>query len=270
MNTICSNCHETIGPDDLFCANCGMKIEEEKGNSLPKLTIRNNQSPIVRNSLLIGLLAFIITLLSFYESSPLYGMWFVSLIGVFAFISALVVAFIFKNRAKKLDTLLSGEKILSSWRMDETLKTLYVDRTFQAEKAKNKILFAVTAFLVFIIFGIFIIFIDEGKSFMAGMMVSLLTVLAFFAFGMPNYHRNRNLKGDGWVLIGEKFVYVNGFFHNWDFPLSGLTKAKAIQQPFYGLQIDYYYTDRTLTNKESLIIPAPKEIRIQEVANLLK
>ena len=77
------------------------------------------------------------------------------------------------------------------------------------------------------------------------------------------------MKGDGNVLIGKKFAYINGFFHNWDFPLSGIKKVKIVEKPFYGLFIQYYYTDRTLINTEELTIPAPKDIDLQMVLNEL-
>ncbi len=73
------------------------------------------------------------------------------------------------------------------------------------------------------------------------------------------------MQGDGKILIGKKFAYVNGFFHNWDFILSGIKKSRIIDQPFYGLYIQYYYTDLTLTNTEEVNIPAPKDVDLNIV-----
>ncbi len=87
---------------------------------------------------------------------------------------------------------------------------------------------------------------------------------------MPAFYRNKNLKGDGVIMIGQKFAYINGFFHNWDFPLSGIQKVKIIDKPFHGLYIKYYYFDRTLKNTEELNIPAPPDIDLEHVVSLLK
>jgi hypothetical protein len=86
---------------------------------------------------------------------------------------------------------------------------------------------------------------------------------------MPFYYKYQNSKNDGNILIGAKFAYINGYFHNWDFPLSGIKKASIIDQPFYGLYIQYYYTDRTFTNTEELNIPAPKQLDLNIVLTAL-
>ena len=101
-------------------------------------------------------------------------------------------------------------------------------------------------------------------------MIILIALIALFAFGMPKYYRAKNAKGDGNVLIGKKYAYINGYFHNWDFPLSGIKKAHLIQQPFYGIHIKYYYTDRTFTNTEELNIPAPQNVDLQDIVSKLK
>ena len=100
-------------------------------------------------------------------------------------------------------------------------------------------------------------------------MLLLIAAIGAFAFGMPNYYKSKNTLGDGHVLIGRKFAYINGYFHNWDFPLSGIKKAIIIHEPFYGIYIKYYYTDRTFTNTEELNIPAPQNIDLQKVINEL-
>ena len=97
----------------------------------------------------------------------------------------------------------------------------------------------------------------------------VLIVFAASKF-FPYYYYRRNMKGDRQILIGKKYAYLNGIFHNWDFPLSGLKKVKVIKKPFYGLSFTYYYTDRTWQNTEELEIPAPENIDLSLLANQLK
>ncbi|MCB0663791.1 MAG: hypothetical protein KDC24_13675, partial [Saprospiraceae bacterium] len=147
---------------------------------------------------------------------------------------------------------------------------IYVQHLYEEMTSKNKAMYLVIALLTVIIFGITILVIDEGQLFMAIVGVGLLVLLALFAFGMPTYYKNSNLKGDGIILIGSKYAYLNGYFHNWDFPLSGLEKVKKIKKPFYGLEIHYFFTDRTMTHTMEIQIPAPTNIDLDAVIEELK
>ena len=284
MSNFCSNCGQLVPIESQFCPHCGIQLAvTEKVNGFvssqldeavlqqvnKNIKVQNNQSGIVKKSLWVAVLAVLITILTLVDGNSLFEVFPLTLLGIFVALSALIVAYIFRSRAKKLDTLLSGENVLASWILDEELKRQYVHQFYEAERAKNKALFWIVTVFMVLIFGAFILFMDEGRGFMLSVMIGVILLVALFAFTMPNYYKNRNLKGDGQVLIGKKFAYINGFFHNWDFPLSGLEKVKVIQTPFYGLYLKYYYTDRTLTNTEELHIPAPKNIDLQEVVSKL-
>lgn len=284
----CTNCGKPISTQDLFCTSCGIKFEPKNSAILQQsdfeqtkstvnlesvnkqIKIQNSQSKTVRKSLVFVFVGLILTMLPFMENNPLTGIWAFALIGFFIFLSALIVAIIFKSRAKKLNTLISGKNVLASWTLDSTEKSEYVNYLFENEKSKNKGIFWITTILIVVIFGIFIIVIEEGKAAMIFVMIALIAFIALFAFGMPFYYKRKNSNNDGIILIGKKYAYVNGYFHNWDFPLSGIKKASIIKEPFYGLYFQYYYTDRTFTNTEELNIPAPQNIDLQNLVNELK
>lgn len=292
----CKNCGSKLDEGLKFCPSCGEKIEllntkeDAPDFSVQKpvssqhsvlksidldsinqtISLKNNQSGTVNKSLVIAVLFFIISIFPFYDNNPFTGIWGISFVGLFAFLSAIIVAVIFKSRAKKLQSLITGENVLTSWKLNENDKLTYVNELYKNEKAKNKGIFWVTSILIVVIFGVFILVINEGKVAMFLAMISLIAVIGLFAFGMPKYYKNKNLNGDGNVLIGKKFAYINGFFHNWDFPLSGIKKSRVINEPFYGLHIQYYYTDRTFTNTEELNIPAPQELDLKHIINELK
>lgn len=292
--SFCTNCGLKLKPDTKFCTSCGQKVESasvEKKSSTPKVKkpianslahitsselkhinktiVKNNQSNIVRNSKYVAVFFALVIVVAFMdlEFIPIHPA--IIMLSIFLLISALVVGYMFRLREKKLQSLISGESVLVSWTLDPKEKSAYINTLYSNEKSKNKALFTIITIFMVVIFGAFILFMDEGKGFMAIMMFSIIAFIALFAFGMPGYYKSKNMKADGHVLIGEKYAYVNGFFHNWDFPLSGITKAKVIDEPFYGLYLEYYYTDRTLTNTESLQIPAPKDIDMQKVIDVL-
>jgi hypothetical protein len=287
MANFCTNCGSALAENSQFCSNCGIKTDQNKTDlneksketissnqfnfiEIPKnIKVKNTQAAIVNKSLVVAAIAIILTYLVFSDGNPLSGIWAVGLIAIFAALAAVITAVIFKSRAKKMKSLISGESVLASWILDDTGKSQYVNYLYQNEIAKNKAIFWITTILIVIIFSLFIVFIDEGKEAMALVMITLVALIALFAFGMPKYYRSKNSAADGKILIGKKFAYINGFFHNWDFPLSGIKKAKVIQEPFYGLHIQYYYTDRTFTNTEELNIPAPKNIDLQRLSKQL-
>lgn len=284
----CSNCGQPVTSEEVFCKSCGIKISnndtksaeiddtEKPSNSInfdsinKRISLKNNQFNLVKFFLLVAFISLIISILPFFNNNPLTGIWAIALFGMFVFLSAVIVAFIFKSRAKKLQTLITGENLVVSWTLNSKEKSTYVKCLFENEKAKNKGILWITTILIVVIFGIFILVIEEGKAAMFLAMIALIVFLGLFAFGMPIYYKNKNLNGDGNVLIGKKYAYINGFFHNWDFPLSGIKKVGVIHEPFYGLYIQYYYTDRTFANTEELNIPAPQSADLECVINELK
>ncbi|CAA6821174.1 MAG: Unknown protein [uncultured Sulfurovum sp.] len=234
------------------------------------MKLKNNQKSVIKKSYIFLVVFGVLTILPHMEWSPIAGYWAVSFISFFIFISSLVIMWMFRSRSEKLQTLISGEKLLAEWTLTPEEKENYINYFYEQEKAKNMgILFSI-AFVSVIVFGIFILVIDEGKLAMFGVWVGLMLFLAFFAFVMPLYYRNSNQKEDGRVLIGAKYTYINGYFHNWDFILSGLSRIKIIKEPFYGINLVYYYTDRTFRHSEEIFIPANEEIDLESLLVSMK
>ena len=296
MDRICKNCGSQLATENYFCPNCGIKQPEYSSEEVEtkeahgqiqerrdttegdfdlqkingKLKVKNSQQKAVVISLIVSLTGVILTYLTFTEGNPLYKAYAVTLISIFIVLAGLIAAFILRSRAKKMKTLISGENVIASWQLSHQKKKEYANFLFQNEKEKNKAIIWITSVLIVVVFGIFILVIDEGKGVMFLVMIALIAIIAAFAFAMPAYYRNKNLNGDGVVLIGLKFAYINGFFHNWDFPLSGIQKVKTIEKPFHGLYINYYYFDRTLKNSEELNIPASPDLDLEHIVSLLK
>ncbi|WP_298367996.1 zinc ribbon domain-containing protein [uncultured Lutibacter sp.] len=291
----CTNCGQELSENSKFCTNCGekiisvkkiietpkpikLKLEKQKYVDINKselnkinqtIKLQNNQTSIVKKSwIAAGFFAFIVVLaIMDLDSLPIHPA--IVMLSIFFCLSAVVIGFMFRSREKKLQSLISGEKLLAAWTLSDFEKQNYVNFLFENEKSKNRGLLMVISVISVVVFGVFILIIDEGKLAMFFVLIGLIVFLSFFAFGLPFYYRNRNLKNDGKILIGKNFAYINGFFHNWDFPLSGIKKAKIIKQPFYGLYIKYYYTDRTLTNTEELNIPASEYIDLRPLVDEL-
>ena len=282
----CTNCGEPIEEATKFCPNCGEKISvkkmpvaqetQSKSNTTPtnlesinqKIALKNNQSGIVKKAWFSAGFFVLIVFLAFSEIMEINPA--VAMISIFLFFVSLIIGFMFRSREKKLQTLITGENLLAQWTLTTEQKKQYVNFLFKQEAGRNQIILFSIAFVAIIVWGIFIAVIDEGKVAMLLILVGLLAFLSAFAYGMPYYYRYKNSKGDGQVLIGAKYAYINGYFHNWDFPLSGLSKIKKISEPFYGLHIAYYYTDRTLKHSEALTIPVDASIALDKLILELK
>jgi len=291
----CTNCGAKLTEGAKFCTNCGTKIMDgnnenkttEKKEQLPvselpndltstelkklnnAITLKNNQTGIFKKAIYSAIFfgSVILVAIMDFDALPIHPA--IVMISIFFLLMSLVIAFMFRSREKKLQSLLSGENLIAAWTLTDNEKRNYVNFLYSNEKSKNMGLLIVISVLAIVIFGIFILVIDEGKLFMFLALIGLLVFVSFFAFGMPYYYRNQNLKNDGKILIGKNFAYINGFFHNWDFPLSGIKKVKMIKEPFYGLYIKYYYTDRTFTNTEELNIPASEWIDLTPLVAVL-
>jgi membrane protein YdbS with pleckstrin-like domain len=209
-------------------------------------------------------------ILPFVDGSPLEGVWAVVMVSLFLMIVSVVVALVWRDRAGKLERLESGEELLAEWILDSEQKRRYIEHLYESSRAKNMVILTIMLFWIVLIFGGFVLFMDEGRWIMGGVAVGLIAVLTLFAYGMPRYYRRSNLKSDGRIMIGVKYASINGYLHNWDYPLSGLSSIRIIQEPFYGIQLVYYYTDRTLRHTQELTIPANKDIDLNQLVKQLK
>ena len=288
----CENCGSTLKKGSKFCTSCGaeIKVTNQKDTEPIKITksitkeaniidfntinkrirIQNSQSKIVKRSRYAALFFFVLMFLPFQEWGPFTGVWAMAMISFFLGIAAVIVGYVFRSREKKLKTLISGENLLAHWELSPELQKKYIDTLYKNEMQKNKGILIAVGIIAAVVFGLFILTIDEAQFFMFLVYIGLMVLMSIFAFAMPAYYRYQNSKNDAQILIGAKYAYINGYFHNWDFLLSGIRKAHIINKPFYGLHLEYYYTDRTFTNNEALDIPAPKDFDLQELIKALK
>lgn len=170
-----------------------------------------------------------------------------------------------------MDRLLTGEKLLAGWIMTDDERQVYSENLKNTSRSKNKVIMIVVTIFFVVITIPFLFFLDrdEAGGFLLIMGSIYLIVLLFSRF-MPYYYHYSNLRGDGQILIGSQYAYINGYFHNWDFPLSGIRSLKHIKEPFRGIMLKYFYTDRTWTNEHSLYIPVPDSINIEELIGSIR
>ena len=233
--------------------------------------LENKQIKVSRIALVLALIFIIIMLLPFAEGNVLSGIWAVAFLSFFIAITAVIVAIMYLLRSNKFKKLVSGESAIAQWTLSDIDKLKFTDHQYQEQKKKNKFNFMLIGGFMVVIFGFFIVMMEEdGRVMMFSMLVGFLLLFSFFAFYMPGYFKNKNMQGDGHIIIGKKFAYINGFFYNWDFLLSGIENVEVINEPFHGLHLSYYYYIRSTIKKvEALDIPAPDNINLKSLREAL-
>lgn len=235
------------------------------------LKIKNRQRTTARTFSLLTILAVVIMVLPFLGGNPFTGMWALAFLGIFLSLFFFVVALLFGRRAKKMDSLQSGEKLLVHLEMTGEMKKQYATTLLDESRTKNKAVMWVVGVLFVVITIPFLFFLEKEEI---GGFILIMGSILFIVFAaskfFPVYYYRKNLKGDGQILIGEKYAYFNGYFHNWDYPLSGLSKVKAIKEPFHGIYLAYYYTDLTWRHTHEIKFPLPENFDPKPIVERLR
>lgn len=233
--------------------------------------IKNKQDVIVRRFKILTVTGIFLTLLPLIDGHFLTGRWALTLLGLFTAISSYVVVKIFSKRSLKMRDLKSGRKLLAHTELDGKLLQQYAKTLHESAREKNKALIWIMGGLFTIISIPFLFFLKKDEMFgFVGILGSIFLVIFIASKFFPWYYYRKNLNGDRQILIGEKYAYINGYFHNWDFPLSGLTEVKIINNPFHGIQLTYYYTDRTFRNAHEIKLPVPDNFDSKSIIENLK
>lgn len=222
---------------------------------IPK--IKNRQAKAARNSLIVAGFSAVLVVLPFYEGNPLSDLWGISFIALCSLLTSLIVALMYHNRSKKMKSLLNQTKLLAAWDMDQKMKDIYVSEFRREIYSRSKmLLWIISGFFAFFI-TIFLFIVKDDWPLFLGIMGLAYLVILIAGLSAPPYYTSRNRLGDGHVLIGAKYIYINGYFHNWDFPLSGLSSIEPISKPFRGIELIYFFTVRRNVQTQEIRIPTP-------------
>jgi hypothetical protein len=222
--------------------------------------VENKQAKTVRLALIWSVFAILFIVLPFYGGNPLSDLWGISFIALFILISCLVVAAVYQSRSVKMKNLLNRTELLANWQLDREMKNRYIAEMSRELHSRSKTLLWVMSgfFLLFTVF--FLSILEDNRPVFLMIMGSAYTLIFASAKFFPSHYIRKNKRGDGLVLIGSKYAYINGDFHNWDFPLSGLSGIQPISEPFSGIGLVYYYTVRNSVQTQELRIPVPETI----------
>jgi len=233
--------------------------------------VKNNQWPVFRIMMVLSIISFVIMVMPTIEDSCLGGLWFLTILGLFLGIVFFISALIFRNRARKMDRLLNNDRLIGHWKLSNEMIAQYAGNIRKEGYKRANFIMGLIAVMFVIIVIPFLFFLDEDEMPTFLIIIGSVLAIVFIASRyFPWHYYRRNLKGDGQILIGDKYAYFNGYFHNWDYPLSGLLQIKTVKKPYRGLYIKYYYTDRTLVHHQEITIPLPEDYDPSPLIDKLK
>jgi hypothetical protein len=155
--------------------------------------------------------------------------------GLFFILIGLVTAGVFSYRAVRLNSIISGKKLLARWIYDQAEVEEEAQRDRQGNKKVNRGLFLVMMGFMLVCIILFTVYgyaSGEGDSmpWFIGGMVGVLLLLAAFAFGMPYVQYRRAVRSTHEAIIAANGLYVNGTLHTWDAPLAGLDGVSLAEE----------------------------------------
>jgi hypothetical protein len=143
------------------------------------------------------------------------GGFAISTVCVVLGIIGLVVVWMYSGRAKALDGILRGEKILVHWKYSSTEWQQYADKAYKKEKQdKWQLYLMVVVISVIVGFG-FWLFNRDSAAIVFFMLLGLFAFLAVLIFFSTNSNYWQNKKYQGEVYIAHDGAYVNRQLHLW-------------------------------------------------------
>ncbi|HNS53052.1 MAG TPA: hypothetical protein PKO09_17970 [Anaerolineae bacterium] len=196
---------------------------------------RNPEMPGVWTGVGLGLAGLLLILVPPLARLDMMGLGFaLQFLGLFLVIAGLVTALLFGQRARRLNALLGGEKLLAHWvYAPEQLRT-QAERDFRQTRQRNRTLFLiVVAWMVplVVLFVALGLWEGEGENMplFVAIMAGVLLVVGAFAWGMPYLLRRRAMRSSGEAYIAANALFVNGTLHTWGMPLAGMDGVEFVE-----------------------------------------
>ncbi|HSJ58135.1 MAG TPA: hypothetical protein VLC95_13210 [Anaerolineae bacterium] len=156
-------------------------------------------------------------------------------LGVFVGLTGAVTAVLFGYRARRLQSMVRGEKLLAHWTYTGPEVEAQAARDMESARQRNRLLlllvggFVVACTVPMTIYG----YLDgEGDNMplFVGMMAAVFVLVAVFALGMPVLQARRARGSSHEALIAENGLYVNGALHTWNAPLALLDGVSMVEE----------------------------------------
>jgi hypothetical protein len=238
-------------------------------------TIENPQRRMAKYWLMLAAFGVLMALFPFLISMDMMNWGFA--IVFFSFlpiVAGLVGAFFYFQRARTLDNMLKGEKVLAHWRYSADEWDRFASEEAEEEKSEKTGLFLViTAFAL--LFGfLFLLFAPDREAgrwvFVA--MLGLIVIIAITAFLSIRFSPFRSRGRPTEAYVSDDGVFINGTLHTWNVPGTMLSKAEFQAGPPSLLEIEYSFVTRYGMDFATVRVPVPQgeEAAARQVAQRLR
>jgi hypothetical protein len=227
-------------------------------------TIRTMTNPektyAVISAVIAALAVGLIFLPDWLGMDGMRGGYAISFVAGFIAIGAVLVTWLFWQRAKILAKLLAGEKLLAHWSYLPEEWQPYTQVELKEQTAQNKVLLVIMAGWA-LFFGILFWILDRDYGWMVLLtLLGLVLVLAIAAFSIPRWRYRRQQREPGQAWIGLNAVYFDGALTSWPF-LGTRLKQVAWREPKGKtpamLEFKVSYPSRAGQQRQTLRIPVP-------------
>ncbi len=181
-------------------------------------------------------------------------------------ITAFIVIFMYRGRARAVDKMLEGSNILVRWKYSEGEWAEYTENSYQAEKSGKWGLYLFVMAIAAVVCFFFWIFVEDSGLIMVGVMGGLAVILALTILITTNYDRWQNRRHLGEAIISRDGVYINRLLHLWRGWGARLDGAEYNRRERM-LEFTYSAPSRTGRNYATARVPVPTgaEARAEEI-----
>jgi Ca2+/Na+ antiporter len=224
------------------------------------MEIQNNSNRKVSNvSLLLALVFFITIFLPVnLGMDGMNGGFALSVLFGFLFVTALIVAFIYRKLATQFDTIISGQNVLVHWKYTDDEWQKFTQLDFEADKQIKKSMFYIIAgFAIF--FGILFPILDPDNGFVVTyVMLALIVVIAIVAYISVRQQHNRNTKNKGEAIISMKGILINKQLHSWSILGAKLENVTIKEEQVPIMEFTYSAITNRGRSEYSVRVPIPE------------
>jgi hypothetical protein len=194
------------------------------------------------------------------------GGFAISFVCLWVAITAFIVIFMYRGRAKAVDKMLEGSNVLAHWKYTEREWSEYTEKCYQAEQSGKWGLYLFVMAIAAVVCFFFWIFVEDSGLIMLGVMGGLAAILALTILITTNYDRWQNRRHLGETIISRDGVYINRLLHlwrGWGTRLDGV----EYNRPDRMLEFTYSTLSRTGRNYAAARVPVPTgaEARAEEI-----
>jgi len=240
------------------------------------VTRSNSERRVVRIWLVIGALAILAIALP-----PIVGMnmmgsgYALQFVSFFGLIVAVIVVIVYSQRARRLERILSGERLLAHWQYGGEEWRRYAEAEYRTQRGEMLGLLVVVDGMMVVI-GLFFALVggEAGRAVFLGLL-GFAILLALGVWLLPYLRYRRDASGTGEAYISPLGIYLNGSLHIWDALTARLESVEVVSSGAPGmtsiLAVAYSFLTRAGRQTTTVRIPVPagREHEAHEVAAAL-